>query len=53
MSYYDEDRSKSLKQSIMEMYETLIDRKIIEQYEIRERKRKVQFHSAEEIIKKI
>lgn len=52
-NFYDEDRSKLLKKSIMEMYETLIDRKIIEKYEIKERKKINQFHTAEEILKKI
>ncbi|MCK5306773.1 MAG: hypothetical protein KAJ66_06525 [Candidatus Omnitrophica bacterium] len=36
-SYYDEDRSKVLKKSLMEMHETLIDRKVIEKYEAKER----------------
>ena len=52
-SYYDEDRSKLLKKSMMEMYETMIDRKLIDKYETKERKKKVRFHSAEEILKKI
>jgi len=52
-SFYDEDRSKLLKKSIMEMYETLIDRKIIEKYEIKERKKKNQFHTAVEILENI
>ncbi len=52
-SYYDEDRSKLLKKSMMEMYETMIDRKLIDKYETKERKKKVRFHSAEEILEKI
>ncbi len=51
-NYYDEDRSKLLKKSLMEMYETLIDKKVIAQYEAKERSKKVRFHTAEEILKK-
>lgn len=51
-SYYDEDRSKLLKKSLMEMYETLIDKKVITQFETKERNKKVKFHTAEEILKK-
>jgi hypothetical protein len=50
-SYYDEDRSKLLKKSLMEMYETLIDRKVIAQFEVKERSKKVYFHTAGEILK--
>jgi hypothetical protein len=50
-NYYDEDRSKLLKKSLMEMYETLIDRKVIAQYEVKERSKKVHFHTAGEILK--
>lgn len=50
-SYYDEDRSKLLKKSMMEMYETMVDRKMIDKYETKERNKKVRFHSAEEILK--
>jgi hypothetical protein len=51
-NYYDEDRSKLLKRSLMEMYETLIDKKVIAQFETKERNKKVNFHTAEEILKK-
>ena len=51
--YYDEDRSKLLKKSMMEMYETMIDRKLIDKYEAKERKGKVRFHGAEEILNKL
>jgi hypothetical protein len=50
-NYYDEDRSKLLKKSLMEMYETLIDRKVIAQYEVKECSKKVHFHTAGEILK--
>lgn len=52
-NYYDEDRSKLLKKSLMEMYETLVDRKVIDRFEAKERANKVRFYTAEEILKKI
>jgi hypothetical protein len=47
--FYAEDRSKLVKKSIMELYETLIDCQAIERFEVKEEKGKVRFHSAEEI----
>lgn len=52
-NYYDEDRSKLLKSSLMEMYENLVDRKEIEEFEIRENDKKIHFYSVEEILKDI
>lgn len=52
-NYYDEDRSKLLKKSLMEMYETLIDKKVIDKFEAKERAKKVRFYTADEILKKI
>lgn len=49
--YYDEDRSKLVKKSVMEMYETLIDRKLIDKFEIKESKKRVHFHASDEILK--
>ncbi|MEW6089212.1 MAG: DUF6290 family protein [bacterium] len=51
--YYDEDRSKLLKKSMIEMYENLVDKKEINDFEIKEKNKKVHFYSAEEIIKSI
>jgi hypothetical protein len=51
--YYDEDRSKLVKKSIMEMYETLVDRKLIDKFEVKESKKKAHFHSADEMLKLI
>ncbi len=50
-SYYDEDRSKMVKKSILEMYEDLVDRKLIDEFEDKEKQRKTRFYSAEEIKK--
>lgn len=52
-TYYDEDRSKLLKKSMIEMYENLVDRKEIEEFEIKEKNKKVHFYSAEELLKNI
>ncbi len=52
-NYYDEDRSKLLKKSLIEMYENLVDRKEIEEFAIKEKSKKVHFYSAEEILKNI
>ncbi|MDD5773843.1 MAG: DUF6290 family protein [bacterium] len=52
-TYYDEDRSKLLKKSMIEMYENLVDRKEIETFEIKEKNKKAHFYSAEEILKNI
>jgi hypothetical protein len=51
--YYGEDRSKLVKKSIMELYETLNDRKVIDQFEIKESKKKTHFHSSDEMLKLI
>ncbi len=40
------------KDALMEMYETLIDKKVIAKYEAKERSKKAYFHTAEEILKK-
>ncbi|MDD5358609.1 MAG: hypothetical protein PHX80_05660 [Candidatus Nanoarchaeia archaeon] len=40
------------KDALIELRETLIDRKIIAKYEEKERNKKVRFHTAEEILKK-
>ena len=52
-NYYDEDHSKLLKKSLMEMYEDLIDRKVIDKFEAEERTKKVRFYTADEIRKRI
>ena len=49
-NYYHEEKSKLLKISIVELYESIIDQEIIEQYEKKERKGEVSFYSAEKIL---
>ena len=51
--YYDEDKSKILKEAMMEKFEDLRDREVIEEYEKNEKAKKVKFESADELIKKI
>jgi predicted transcriptional regulator len=50
-SVYDEDKSTLIKHSLKEMYEDIVDKKIIDDYEIKEKKRKPHFISSEEIMK--
>jgi hypothetical protein len=53
VEYYDEDRSKLLKRSLIELYENIVDGYVIEKYERKESAKKMKFHSAEEILKAI
>ena len=50
---YEKDKSSLIKLSLKEMYEDFIDNKIIDNYEIKEKKNKCIFLSAEEILKQI
>jgi len=50
-SVYDEDKSTLIKHSLKEMYEDIVDKKIIHDYEIKEQKKKPHFVSSEEIMK--
>jgi predicted transcriptional regulator len=50
-SVYDEDKSTLIKHSLKEMYEDIVDKKIIDDYEIKEQKKKPHFVSSEEIMK--
>jgi predicted transcriptional regulator len=52
-SVYDEDKSTLIKHSLKEMYEDIVDKKIIEDYEIKEQKRTPHFISSEEIMKNL
>lgn len=48
---FEMDQSALIKKSIMDTYEDLIDRQVIEAYEKDEARKKPVFHSFEEIIK--
>jgi len=50
-SVYDEDKSTLIKHSLKEMYEDIVDKKIVDDYEIKEQKKKPHFISSEEIMK--
>ena len=49
-NYYQEDKSKLLKKLIVEMYEDLIDKNEITKFESKEKRKKIKFHSANEIL---
>lgn len=50
---FEMDQSALIKKSIMDTYEDLIDRQVIEAYEKDEARKKPVFHSFEEIIKSV
>ena len=50
---FEKDKSTLIKLSLKEMYEDFIDNKIIDDYEIKEKKNKSSFVSAEEILKQV
>ena len=50
-SVYDEDKSTLIKHSLREMYEDIVDKKIVEDYELKETKKKPRFINSEEIMK--
>jgi predicted transcriptional regulator len=52
-SVYDEDKSTLIKHSLNEMYEDFVDRKIIDDYEFSEKKKKPKFVNSEDILKEI
>ena len=51
--HFEEDKSSLIKHSLIEMYEDLIDRNVIEQFEANEKSKKNIFVSADELIKSI
>jgi predicted transcriptional regulator len=50
-SFYDEDKSTLIKHSIKEMYEDLIDKKVIDAFEHNETKRKPKYMISDDILK--
>jgi predicted transcriptional regulator len=52
-SVYDEDKSTLIKHSLNEMYEDFVDKKVIDDYELSEKKKKPRFVSFEDILKEI
>jgi len=49
--YYEQDKSSLIKYSLKELYEDIIDRQIIQEYETKEKKGKIKFVKSDEIIK--
>ena len=50
--HFHEDKSALVKKSLFELYENVVDLKEINNFEARERKGKVSFFTAEDIMKK-
>jgi hypothetical protein len=50
-SVYSEDKSTVIKHSLNELYEDFLDKKIIDDYEISEKKKKPKFINSEDILK--
>ncbi|MBI4708348.1 MAG: hypothetical protein HY761_10580 [Candidatus Omnitrophica bacterium] len=49
--YFHEDRSALIKKSLVDLYENVLDLNTITRYEEREKKKKVSFTTAEDILK--
>jgi hypothetical protein len=49
--FYEQDRSALIKFALKELYEDIIDRKTISQYEKREKEGKTSFVSSDEMLK--
>jgi len=50
--HFHEDKSALVKKSLLELYENVVDLKEISNFEAKERKGKVSFFTAEDIMKK-
>ena len=48
--YYEQDKSSLIKYSLKELYEDIIDKKIINEYEAKEKKGKIKFVDSNEIL---
>ena len=51
--YYEQDRSSLIKFSLKELYEDIIDKQIIHEYEAKEKNDKIKFVDSNEIMKMI
>lgn len=49
--YFHEDKSALIKKSLVELYENVLDLNTITRYEEREKKKKVSFSTADDILK--
>jgi len=51
--YYEQDKSSLIKYSLKELYEDIIDKQIINEYETKEKKGKIKFIDSNEVINMI
>jgi len=51
--YYEQDKSSLIKYSLKELYEDIIDRQIINEYEAKEKNGEISFIDSNEIISMI
>ncbi len=51
--YFDDDKSKIIKEALFELYEEIRDREVIEDYEKRIKSKTVKYYSTEEVMKNI
>ena len=49
--HFDEEKSSLIKHSLKELYEDIMDRKIIDSFEENEKNKKVKFISSQELLK--
>jgi hypothetical protein len=47
---YDEDKSTLIKHSLKEMFEDIIDKRVIDEYEVSEKKKKPKFIDAKALL---
>lgn len=52
-SYFGKERSSLVKQSLRDMYEDVVDRSFIDQFEAREKETKPSYLSAEDILESL
>jgi len=52
-NHYEQDKSSLIKYSLNELYEDLIDRQVINEYEKKEKNGKVKFINSNEIINRL
>ena len=48
--YYERDKSALIKYSLNELYEDIIDKRVIDEYETKEKKGEIEFADSKEII---
>ena len=51
--YYDEDKSSLIKHSLKDLYEDIVDMKVIEGFESKEKKKKPEFITGSTIVEEL